>query len=75
MEQRRLVNTWLRKEGTRWFDAIFDFATPPRSPDHEAILNPAYESGDGGHFNDEGHQLMGEGVDIGQFAGSPRGGA
>lgn len=70
-EQRRLVNTWLREQGAQWFDAVFDFATPLVSPDDEAVLHPAYDSGDGVHPNDEGYRLMAEAVDISQLTGSP----
>lgn len=71
VEQRHLVNTWLREQGKQWFDAVFDFATPLASPDDEALLHPAYDSGDGIHPNDEGYQLMAEAVDISQLTGSP----
>ncbi|MDQ2713949.1 MAG: GDSL-type esterase/lipase family protein [Chloroflexota bacterium] len=70
VEQRHLVNTWLREQGRQWFDAIFDFATPLASPDDEAVLHPAYDSGDGIHPNDEGYQLMAEAVDMSQLTGS-----
>jgi len=69
--QRQIVNTWIREQGSQWFDAIFDFATPLRSPEDEAVLNPAYDSGDGMHPNDEGYRLMAEAVDINQLTGSP----
>jgi lysophospholipase L1-like esterase len=71
VEQRRLVNTWLREQGQQWFDAIFDFATPLASPDDEAVLHLAYDSGDGIHPNDEGYRLMAEAVDINQLTGNP----
>jgi lysophospholipase L1-like esterase len=71
VEQRRLVNTWLREQGQQWFDAVFDFATPLGSPDDEAVLHPAYDSGDGMHPNDEGYRLMAEAVDISRLSGSP----
>lgn len=71
VEQRRLVNMWLREQGRQWFDAIFDFAAPLASPDDEAVLHPAYDSGDGVHPNDEGYRLMAEAVDINQLTGSP----
>ena len=69
--QRQMVNSWIREQGNQWFDAIFDFATPLRSPEDEAVLNPAYDSGDGIHPNDEGYRLMAEAVDINQLTGSP----
>ncbi len=69
--QRQSVNTWIREQGSHWFDAIFDFATPLRSPENEAVLHPAYDSGDGIHPNDAGYRLMAEAVDIHQLTGSP----
>ncbi|HEV2662967.1 MAG TPA: GDSL-type esterase/lipase family protein, partial [Ktedonobacteraceae bacterium] len=71
VEQRRLVNTWMLEQGSQWFDAVFDFATPLRSAENEALLNPAYDSGDGIHPNDEGYRLMAAAVDISQLTGSP----
>ena len=56
-EQRLLANTWMLWQESQWFDAVFDFATPLRSPEDEAVLNPA-DSGDGVHPNDEGYQLI-----------------
>ena len=69
--QRQIVNTWIREQGSQWFDAIFDFATPLHSLEDEAVLNPAYDSGDGIHPNDEGYRLMAEAVDINQLTGTP----
>ncbi len=69
--QRQIVNTWIREQGSQWFDAIFDFAAPLRSPEDEAVLDAAYNSGDGIHPNDEGYRLMAEAVDINQLTGSP----
>ncbi len=72
VKQRQLVNTWIREQGNHWFDAVFDFATPLRvSEDDDARLNPAYDSGDGIHPNDQGYQLMAAAVDISQLTGSP----
>jgi lysophospholipase L1-like esterase len=71
VEQRQIVNTWMLEQGNQWFDAVFDFATPLRSPKNEALLNPLYDSGDGIHPNDQGYQLMAAAVDINQLTGSP----
>lgn len=71
VEQRELVNAWMLDQGKRWFDAVFDFATPLSSRDDEAKLNRAYDSGDGIHPNDEGYRLMAEAVNINQLTGSP----
>jgi lysophospholipase L1-like esterase len=69
--QRQIVNTWMLEQGHQWFDGIFDFATPLRSPDDEARLHPIYDSGDGIHPNDEGYRLVAGMVDISQLTGSP----
>ncbi len=71
VEQRQLVNTWLREQGRQWFDAIFDLATPLASPDDEGVLHPAYDSGDGIHPNDEGYRRMAEAIEINELTGSP----
>lgn len=71
VEQRHLVNAWMQEQGQQHFDAVFDFATPLCSPENEALLHPAYDSGDGIHPNDEGYRLMAEAVDISQLTGSP----
>lgn len=68
-EERLLVNTGTLEQGNQWFDAVFDFAKPLRSPENEAVLNPTYDSGDGIHPNDEGYQLMAAAVDISQLTG------
>lgn len=70
--QWQRVNNWIREQGSQWFDAIFDFASPLCSPEDEAVLNPAYDCGDGIHPNDDGYRLMAEAVNINQLTGSPR---
>ena len=56
-EQHRLVNAWIRGEGRiQCFDAVFDFAKSVSSEKDEAILQPAFDSGDGIHPNDEGYR-------------------
>ncbi len=69
--QRQHVNTWIQEQGNHCFDAVFDFATPLSSSENEAIFNPAYDSGDGIHPNDEGYRLMAEAIAINQLSGSP----
>lgn len=72
-EQRRRFNRWILEQGRQCFDAVFDFATPlRRSPEDESVLNPAYDSGDGIHPNDQGYQRMAAAVDIRQLTGSPQ---
>ena len=67
----QLVNTCLREQGSHWFDAVFEFATPLASTDDEAVLHPAYDSGDRIHPNDEGYRVMVEAVAISRLTGSP----
>ena len=69
--QRSLVNTWLRTQGTQWFDGVFDFATALGHPEDETQLDLTYDSGDGLHPNDTGYQRMAEAVDLIQLTGSP----
>ncbi len=71
VQQRQLINTWMREQGKQLFDAVFDFAAPLSSSDNEAVFHPAYDSGDGVHPNDDGYRLMAEAVDISQLTGSP----
>ena len=71
VEQRSLVNTWLREQGRQWFDAIFDLSTPLASSDDEAVLHPACDSGDGMHPNDEGYRRMAEAIEINALTGTP----
>lgn len=69
-KQRRAVNSWLLEQGSRWFDAVFDFAALLRHPEDEAQYNPAFNSGDDIHPNDAGYQLMAEAVDLTLLTGS-----
>lgn len=68
--QWRMVNTWLREQGTQWFDAVFDFATPLGHPEDETKFDPRFNSGDSIHPNDVGYQVMAETVDLAQLTGS-----
>lgn len=67
----RMVNRWLREEGPRYFDAVFDFANVLRHPEDETRLDPSCDCGDGVHPNDMGYQRMAEVVDFTQLTGSP----
>ncbi len=62
--QWRNVNTWLREQGSQWFDGIFDFAAALRHPEEESRLDPRWNSGDDIHPNDAGYQRMAESVDL-----------
>lgn len=64
------MTRWPCEQGRAWFDAIFDFATPLASSDDEAVLHPAYDSGDSIHPNDEGYRLMAKAVDLTRLTGS-----
>ena len=68
--QWRIVNTWLREQGTQWFDGVFDFATALRHPEDETKLDPTYISGDDVHPNHLGYQRMAETVDLTQLTDS-----
>jgi lysophospholipase L1-like esterase len=69
--QRRMVNSWLREQGTQWFDAVFDFAAALGHSEDETRLDPRFYSGDHLHPNDAGYQMMAETVDLAQLTGSP----
>ncbi|GAA2675921.1 MULTISPECIES: SGNH/GDSL hydrolase family protein [Actinosynnema] len=58
----RTVNTWIRTSGE--FDAVIDFATATAAPDDDAVLAPAYDSGDGLHPNDAGTEAMANAIDL-----------
>ncbi|KAF5986991.1 SGNH hydrolase [Fusarium bulbicola] len=68
--QRQIVNSWIMRQGTQLFDAVFDLATPLQSSTDESLLAPIYDSGDGVHPNDEGYRVMAEAMDIDQLSGS-----
>lgn len=69
--EREIVNKWLLEEAGPWFDATFDFAAALRSDNDDALLNPAYDSGDGVHPNDRGYEQMASAVDITLLTGNP----
>jgi lysophospholipase L1-like esterase len=69
--QWRVTNLWLREEGLRWFDAVFDFASVLRHPEDETRLDPSCDCGDGVHPNDTGYQRMAAVVDLTRLTGSP----
>ena len=58
---RRDVNDWIRTTDT--FDAIFDVARAVENPDAPDSINPALDSGDGMHLNDDGARAMADAVD------------
>jgi lysophospholipase L1-like esterase len=69
--QWRVVNRWLREEGPRWFDTVFDFASVLQHPEDETRLDSSCDCGDGVHPNDTGYQRMAAVVDLTRLTGSP----
>ena len=59
---RQSVNRWIRTSGA--FDGVIDFDRTMRDPAKAAALNPAYDSGDHIHPNDEGMKAMADAVDL-----------
>ncbi|GFE90041.1 GDSL-type esterase/lipase family protein [Steroidobacter agaridevorans] len=54
--KRQTVNQWIRT--SRQFDAVVEFDVTLRDPGNPLQLLPAYDSGDGIHPNDAGHEAM-----------------
>ncbi|MGW3465319.1 SGNH/GDSL hydrolase family protein, partial [Streptomyces olivaceoviridis] len=59
---RQSVNQWIRTSGA--FDGVIDFDQTMRDPANPAALNPAYDSGDHIHPNDEGMKAMTDAIDL-----------
>ncbi|MET8770289.1 SGNH/GDSL hydrolase family protein [Streptomyces sp. NPDC004658] len=59
---RQSVNQWIRTSGA--FDGVIDFDRTMRDPANPAALNPAYDSGDHIHPNDEGMRAMADAIDL-----------
>jgi len=59
---REAVNQWIRTSGA--FDAVIDMDAALRSSTNPLALNPAYDSGDHLHPNDNGYQAMANAVDL-----------
>jgi lysophospholipase L1-like esterase len=62
---RQQVNQWIRAAGH--FDAVIDFDSVVRDPQHPDHLLPAYDSGDHLHPSPAGYRAMGEGVPLSLF--------
>jgi lysophospholipase L1-like esterase len=58
---RDAVNHWIRTGGE--YDAVADFDLALRDPADPDALNPAYDSGDHLHPNDDGRVAMAAAVD------------
>lgn len=54
--KRQAVNHWIRT--SRQFDAVVEYDLALRDPGNPLQLLPAYDSGDGIHPNDAGHEAM-----------------
>jgi len=54
--KRQTVNRWIRI--SRQFDAVVEYDVALRDPSNPLQLLPAYDSGDGIHPNDAGHEAM-----------------
>ncbi|MGA2020700.1 MAG: SGNH/GDSL hydrolase family protein [Candidatus Sulfotelmatobacter sp.] len=57
---RQAANSWIRAPGH--FDAVIDFDSVVRDPQHLERLLPAYDSGDHLHPSPAGYRAMGEAV-------------
>ncbi len=63
---RQEVNAWIRTAGH--FDAVIDFDSLLRDPQHPDKLLPSYDSGDHLHPSPAGYKAMAEGVPLALFA-------
>ncbi|MEV6115198.1 SGNH/GDSL hydrolase family protein [Streptomyces sp. NPDC052109] len=59
---RQDVNQWIRTSGA--FDGVIDFDRTMRDPANPAALDPAYDSGDHIHPNDDGMKAMADAIDL-----------
>ncbi|MFF3905816.1 SGNH/GDSL hydrolase family protein [Streptomyces sp. NPDC001848] len=59
---RQSVNRWIRTSAD--FDGVIDFDKTMRDPANPAALNPAYDSGDHIHPNDEGMKAMADAIGL-----------
>ena len=63
---RQAVNAWIRAAGH--FDAVIDFDSVVRDPQHPDRLLPAFDCGDHLHPSPAGYRAMGEAVPLSLFA-------
>jgi len=63
---RQTVNAWIRAEGH--FDAVIDFDSVVRDPQHPERLLPAFDCGDHLHPSPAGYRAMGTAVPLSLFA-------
>ncbi len=62
---RQAVNRWIRIRGN--FDAVIDFDSILRDPQHPDQLLPAYDSGDHLHPSSAGYKAMGDAIPLSLF--------
>lgn len=62
---RQAVNTWIRAGGN--FDAVVDFDSVVRDPQHPDQLLPAYDCGDHLHPSPAGYRAMGDAIPLAVF--------
>ena len=63
---RQAVNAWIRAAGH--FDAVVDFDSVVRDPQHPDHLLPAFDCGDHLHPSPAGYRAMGEAIQLSLFA-------
>ena len=63
---RQTVNAWIRAAGH--FDAVIDFDSVVRDPQHPERLLPAFDCGDHLHPSPAGYRAMGEAIPLSLFA-------
>jgi lysophospholipase L1-like esterase len=63
---RQAVNAWIRASGH--FDAVMDFDSIVRDPQHPDRLLPAFDCGDHLHPSPAGYRAMGEAIQLSLFA-------
>ena len=64
---RQAANRWIRTSGA--FDGVVDFDKAVADPADPAALNPAYDSGDHIHPNEDGMQALANAVDLSLLTG------
>jgi lysophospholipase L1-like esterase len=63
---RQAVNQWIRTDGN--FDAVVDFDSVVRDPQHPDQYLPAYDCGDHLHPSPAGYKAMGDAIPLALFA-------
>lgn len=62
---REAVNQWIRSSGA--FDAVVDFDTVTRDPDHPKEIHPSFNIRDHLHPNDAGYEAMANSINLSIF--------